>query len=90
MEFLLFLVIGVFAGWLAMAFEGKYFPHCGLSVLILAGAIGAWIGSGLFPPLGPVIVGIYLFSALIGSLVFVLLAVLILTCCCKKHDHKKE
>ncbi|MDG5472248.1 GlsB/YeaQ/YmgE family stress response membrane protein [Jeotgalibacillus sp. ET6] len=85
MEFLLFLVIGVFIGWVVAACAAKHLPHCGLCSLIVAGAIGAWIGSALLPPLGPIFVGVYLFSAILGALIFILLAVLLLKCCYKKH-----
>ena len=73
--FILLLVVAAIIGAIAEAVVGtKVGP--GWIGTIVVGLIGAWIGTALFR-IGPVIGGIYLISAIIGSIILVLLLKLI-------------
>lgn len=78
MGFILYLIIGGIIGWLAGVILGKDIPG-GIIGNIIAGIVGAWIGGelGLFE-IGPVIAGIQIIPALIGSIILIFILSLIL------------
>lgn len=73
--FLVLLIVAAIVGAIAEAVAGaKVGP--GWIGTIIVGLIGAWIGQALFR-IGPLVGGVYLISAIIGSIILVLLLKLI-------------
>lgn len=70
-SFIWFLVIGGILGWLAGVIIGKDVPG-GIIGNIVAGIIGAWLGSAVLGNWGLKISDFYVFPALIGSIVLIL------------------
>lgn len=74
---LLFIVIGLVAGWLAgLVFRGKGF---GLLGNLIVGGIGAIVGGIIFNLIGIHFFGLLgnLISAFVGAVIFVLIIILI-------------
>ena len=76
MEFIWSLIIGGIIGWLAGFILGRDIPG-GVTRNIIAGFIGAWLGSLLLGGWGPVIGGFYIIPALIGAIALVFIVSLI-------------
>lgn len=73
--FVILLIVAAIVGAIAEAVVGaKVGP--GWIGTIIVGLIGAWIGSALIK-VGPIIGGVYFVSAIIGSIILVLLLKLI-------------
>ncbi|RLQ96178.1 GlsB/YeaQ/YmgE family stress response membrane protein [Falsibacillus albus] len=77
MGLLLYLVIGGIIGWAGSFIAGRNVPG-GVAGNIIAGILGAWIGGIIFGDKGPVVAGMAVFPALIGSIIFVMIISLIL------------
>lgn len=77
MSFLWFLIIGGLLGWLAGVILGKDIPG-GIIGNIVAGIIGSWIGSLLLGDWGWKISDFYVFPALIGAVILILVVSFIL------------
>ncbi|CAH0346033.1 hypothetical protein BCI9360_02345 [Bacillus sp. CECT 9360] len=71
------LIVGGIIGWLGGLIIGRDVPG-GIIGNIIAGFVGAWLGSALLGSFGPVIGGFYIFPALIGAIIVVFLVGLIL------------
>jgi uncharacterized membrane protein YeaQ/YmgE (transglycosylase-associated protein family) len=72
MGFIWALIIGGVIGWLASMIMGRDVPG-GVIGNILAGFIGAWLGSFLLGSWGPVVAGFAIIPALIGAIILVLI-----------------
>ncbi|AMA73289.1 MULTISPECIES: GlsB/YeaQ/YmgE family stress response membrane protein [Aneurinibacillus] len=68
MAFLWSLIVGGIIGWLASLIAGRDIPG-GVIGNIIAGFVGAWIGSALFGNWGPVIGGFAIIPAVIGAII---------------------
>lgn len=77
MSFIWSLIIGGLIGWAAGAITGKGVPF-GIIGNIIAGFIGANIGTWLLGSMGPSIGGFAIFPALIGAIILVLIVSLVL------------
>ncbi|MGE7931502.1 GlsB/YeaQ/YmgE family stress response membrane protein [Viridibacillus arvi] len=71
-SFLWFLIIGGVLGWIASLIIGKDIPG-GIIGNIIAGIIGAWIGGKLLGRWGPTLSDFYIFPALLGSIILILI-----------------
>lgn len=71
------LIIGGVLGWLAGVIVGKDIPG-GIIGNIIAGVIGSWIGSLILGNWGWEIGDFYVFPALIGAIVLILIVSLIM------------
>ncbi|WP_223594822.1 GlsB/YeaQ/YmgE family stress response membrane protein [Neobacillus bataviensis] len=76
MGFIWSLIIGGVIGWLAGLILGRDVPG-GIFGNIIAGFIGAWLGSIILGGWGPVIGGFYVIPALVGAIVLVFIVSLI-------------
>lgn len=85
MGFIWALIIGGVIGWLAGVILGRDIPG-GVIGNILAGFIGAWLGSLIMGDFGPVIGGFYFIPALIGAVLVVFLTSLILRNTSRRHS----
>lgn len=72
MGFILILIVGGLIGWAAGAILGKDIPG-GILGNIIAGIVGSAVGSWLLGHWGPSIAGIYIFPALLGSIILIFL-----------------
>lgn len=70
MGFIIMIIVGGLIGWLAGAILGKDIPG-GIIGNIIAGLIGSAIGSKLLGTWGPVLGGVPILPALIGSIVLI-------------------
>ncbi|RFU68394.1 GlsB/YeaQ/YmgE family stress response membrane protein [Bacillus sp. V59.32b] len=77
MAFLWMLIVGGVIGWLGGLIIGRDVPG-GIIGNIVAGFVGAWLGSVLLGSFGPVIGGFYIIPALIGAIIVVFLVSLVL------------
>ncbi|GAF23831.1 hypothetical protein JCM19047_3676 [Bacillus sp. JCM 19047] len=77
MSFIWSLIIGGLIGWAAGAITGKGVPF-GIIGNIIAGFIGANIGTWLLGSWGPSIGGFAIFPALIGAIILVFIVSLVL------------
>jgi uncharacterized membrane protein YeaQ/YmgE (transglycosylase-associated protein family) len=77
MSFLWSLIIGGIIGWLAGMIIGRDVPF-GIVGNIIAGFVGAWLGSLVLGSWGPVVSNFAIIPALIGAIVFVFILSLIL------------
>ncbi|MFC2949402.1 GlsB/YeaQ/YmgE family stress response membrane protein [Virgibacillus sediminis] len=77
MSFIWSLIVGGILGWLASLIVGKDVPG-GIIGNIIAGFIGAWIGSSLMGDFGPVIGGFAIIPALIGAIILIFIVSLIM------------
>ncbi|OZI12285.1 GlsB/YeaQ/YmgE family stress response membrane protein [Bacillaceae bacterium SAS-127] len=73
MGFIMYLIVGGLIGWFAGVILGKDIPG-GIIGNIIAGIIGAWVGGKLLGTMGPMMAGIAIIPALIGSVILVLIA----------------
>lgn len=71
------LIVGGIIGWLAGLITGKDIPG-GIIGNILAGIIGGYLGSRLLGSWGPEIGDFYVFPALIGSIILIILVSILL------------
>ena len=71
MGLLLYLIIGGIIGWFAVLIAGKDMPG-GIVGNVIAGIIGAWIGSRLLGNWGPKLAEFYIVPAIIGALIIVI------------------
>lgn len=76
-SFLWYLIIGGLLGWLAGVILGKDIPG-GIIGNIVAGILGAWIGGMLLGSWGPKMSDFYIFPALIGAIVLILVVSFVL------------
>ncbi|MGG1396936.1 GlsB/YeaQ/YmgE family stress response membrane protein [Bacillus salipaludis] len=72
MGFIWSLIIGGVIGWLAGLIMHRDLPG-GIIGNIIAGFIGAWLGSLIFGDWGPEIGGFFFIPALIGAIILVLI-----------------
>lgn len=72
MGFIIMIIVGGLIGWLAGAILSKDVPF-GIIVNIVAGLIGSAIGSKLLGEWGPILGGVPILPALIGSIILILL-----------------
>lgn len=72
LSFIWFLIIGGILGWLAGVILGKDVPG-GVIGNIVAGIIGSWIGSMILGDWGWQVSDFYVFPALIGAIVLILI-----------------
>ncbi|WP_026572721.1 GlsB/YeaQ/YmgE family stress response membrane protein [Bacillus sp. UNC438CL73TsuS30] len=72
MGFIWSLIIGGVIGWLAGLIMHRDLPG-GIIGNIIAGFIGAWLGSLIFGDWGPEIGGFFFIPALIGAILLVLI-----------------
>lgn len=70
-SFIWFIIIGGILGWLAGVILGKDVPG-GVIGNIIAGIVGSWIGSALLGNWGWQVSNFYVFPALIGAIVLIL------------------
>lgn len=71
------LIVGGLIGWFAGLIIGRDIPG-GIIGNILAGIIGAWLGSLLLGEWGPELGGFFIIPALIGSAILILILSFIL------------
>ncbi|MBR3120488.1 GlsB/YeaQ/YmgE family stress response membrane protein [Oceanobacillus profundus] len=71
MGFIWSLIIGGILGWIASLITGRDIPG-GVFGNIIAGIIGAWLGTLILGQWGPVMGGFYIVPALIGAIVLIL------------------
>lgn len=76
-SFIWSLIIGGLIGWAAGAITGKGVPF-GIIGNIIAGFIGANIGTALLGNLGPTVGGFAIVPALIGAIILILIVSFIL------------
>lgn len=76
-SFIWHLIIGGILGWLAGVIVGKDIPG-GIIGNIIAGIIGSWIGESLFGEWGWEVGDFYVFPALIGAIILILIVSFIL------------
>ncbi|WP_189723410.1 GlsB/YeaQ/YmgE family stress response membrane protein [Staphylococcus warneri] len=77
------IIVGGLIGWIAGAILGKDIPG-GILGNIIAGIVGAWVGSMIFGHWGPELGKIYIFPALLGSIILIFVVSLILKALRKK------
>lgn len=77
MGFIWSLIIGGLLGWIASLITGKDIPG-GIFGNIIAGMIGAWVGSAILGDFGPVIGGYAIIPALIGAIILIFIVSVIL------------
>jgi uncharacterized membrane protein YeaQ/YmgE (transglycosylase-associated protein family) len=75
LQLLLLLLVALLAGAIAEAVVGAKIGPGSLGTLVV-GLVGAWLGH-MFVPIGPVLAGVYVVSAIIGAIIFALLIILI-------------
>ncbi|MBM6617815.1 GlsB/YeaQ/YmgE family stress response membrane protein [Bacillus suaedaesalsae] len=85
MSFLWSLIVGGIIGWIASLITGRDIPG-GIIGNIIAGFIGAWLGSLIFGDLGPEIGGFEILPAIIGSILLVLIVSFVL----RKMGHNRK
>lgn len=71
-SFIWYLVIGGILGWLAGAILGKDVPG-GVIGNIVAGIVGSWLGSVILGNWGWEVSNFYVFPALIGAIILILI-----------------
>lgn len=71
------IIVGGVIGWLASVITRRNIPG-GIIGNIIAGFIGAWLGTLLLGRWGPVIGGLYIVPAILGAIIVALLASFIL------------
>lgn len=77
LSFIWSLIIGGILGWIASLIVGKDLPG-GIIGNILAGFVGAWLGSLILGSWGPEIGGFFIVPALIGAIVLIFIVSLIM------------
>ncbi|MCX6021476.1 MAG: GlsB/YeaQ/YmgE family stress response membrane protein [Chloroflexi bacterium] len=69
LEFLLMLVVAAIVGWVADMVVPGTLPF-GWVGAIVAGLVGAWLGTALLGGFGPTIGGLAIVPAIIGAIIF--------------------
>ncbi|MGC4377546.1 GlsB/YeaQ/YmgE family stress response membrane protein [Fictibacillus sp. Mic-4] len=77
MELIWMIIVGGIIGWLGSILIGRDMPG-GILGNIIAGFLGAWLGSEVLGPIGPVIEGFHIVPALLGAIIIVFIAGLVL------------
>ncbi|GLO67385.1 MULTISPECIES: GlsB/YeaQ/YmgE family stress response membrane protein [Oceanobacillus] len=77
LSFIWSLIIGGILGWIASLIVGKDLPG-GIIGNILAGFVGAWLGSFILGSWGPEIGGFFIVPALIGAIILIFIVSLIM------------
>ncbi|CEI81020.1 MULTISPECIES: GlsB/YeaQ/YmgE family stress response membrane protein [Oceanobacillus] len=72
LSFIWSLIVGGIIGWVAGLIVSKDLPG-GIIGNILAGFIGAWLGTAILGELGPEIGGFSIVPALIGAIILILI-----------------
>ena len=72
MSFIWSLIIGGIIGWAASLLTGRDIPG-GIIGNIIAGFIGAWLGTAIFGEWGPEVGGFDLIPAIIGAVLLALI-----------------
>lgn len=72
MDFIFSLLIGGLIGWIIVRLVSRDIPG-EITLNVVFGIVGAWIGYLLFPNWGPTLIGFPLLSALLGAVVVVLI-----------------
>ncbi|MFC3886002.1 GlsB/YeaQ/YmgE family stress response membrane protein [Bacillus songklensis] len=72
MSFIWSLIIGGIIGWVASLLTGRDIPG-GIIGNIIAGFIGAWLGTAIFGDFGPEVGGFELIPAIIGAVLLALI-----------------
>lgn len=75
--FLIFMLVAAVCAWIADLVVPGTIPG-GFLVSAVVGVIGAWMGTALFGHFGPVLGGVSLLPAIIGSVILIFLMALIL------------
>ncbi|WP_347551447.1 GlsB/YeaQ/YmgE family stress response membrane protein [Pseudalkalibacillus hwajinpoensis] len=78
-------MIGGIIGWLAGAITGRDVPG-GIIGNIIAGFVGAWLGTLVFGNFGPKIGGFAIIPAIIGSIILVIIVSFIMGKTRKKRN----
>ncbi|MBU7592338.1 GlsB/YeaQ/YmgE family stress response membrane protein [Metabacillus halosaccharovorans] len=88
MSFIWSLIVGGIIGWIAGLIARRDIPG-GILGNIIAGFVGAWLGTLVFGNIGPEIGGFDIIPAIIGSIVFVLILSFIMRKVSnnRKHGH---
>lgn len=86
MAFIWSLIIGGIIGWVASLITGRNIPG-GIIGNIIAGFIGAWLGTRIFGNFGPIVGGFAIIPAIIGSIILVLVISFILRRMHYNRDH---
>lgn len=71
------LIVGGIIGWLGSLIIQRDMPG-GIIGNIAAGFIGAWLGSDILGPIGPIIGGFYIVPALLGAMIVIFIVGLIM------------
>lgn len=82
-SFLWYIIIGGILGWLAGLIVKRDVPG-GILGNILAGIVGAWLGSVLLGDWGWQVSKFYVFPALIGNIILILIVSFIMRATAKK------
>ncbi|MGN7310889.1 GlsB/YeaQ/YmgE family stress response membrane protein [Alkalicoccobacillus gibsonii] len=77
MGFLWSLIIGGLIGWAAGAITGKGVPF-GIIGNIIAGFVGASLGTAILGDIGPSLGGFAIFPALVGAIILILIVSFVL------------
>lgn len=86
MSFIWSLIIGGIIGWVASLITGRNIPG-GIIGNIIAGFIGAWLGTLIFGNWGPEIGGFEVIPAIIGSVILVLIVSFIMRRIRNNREH---
>ena len=70
LSFILFLAVAAACAWIAAAIVPTKIPG-GFFAAAVSGIVGAWLGSSLFGHLGPNLIGVPIFPAILGSAILV-------------------
>jgi uncharacterized membrane protein YeaQ/YmgE (transglycosylase-associated protein family) len=87
MSFIWSLIVGGFIGWIASFITGRDIPG-GIFGNIIAGFVGAWIGTLIFGNLGPEIGGFEVIPAIIGSIILVLIVSFVMRKVRNNHEQR--
>ena len=71
------IIVGGIIGWIAGLIMGKDIPG-GILGNIIAGIVGSWVGTAILGHWGPQLGKIYIFPALLGSIILIFLISLVL------------
>lgn len=74
--FILYLIIAAACAWIADYFVPGVLPG-GFLTSAIFGLLGAWLGTSLMGSVGPVVAGVPIVSAIVGSAIVIFLAYLI-------------
>jgi len=72
MQLLLYLIVAIVVGLIMAGLFGFKYPGRWIGAIV-AGLLGAWIGDVLIRELGPTIGGHYIFPAVLGAAVVILI-----------------